>query len=366
MIAMSIIRNVRQKRSFRRRMASWDNRVMRFIKENNVPQISEKEFAPIREYWSKFLPVPIQSYFYAVIKASQIYNKDVESFPVDYHYISESIMYPYMMRKLNPLKYAAVYANKGMYGILFENINRPYEFLRICNGVVLDHHNNILTIENRLHAIANYDGSVIVKPGADSHGGAGVQILKTKDIEELRSVIDMYGANCIVQKLVEQSDSTARFNETSLNTFRILTLLLNGKVTVLARMLRCGAKDSTVDNVSSGGMIIDITGTGKLTRGVSFHQINIEKNSSGIVLRGETIDEISIVCEFAKSLHARIPLCAMVGWDIALDKDNNPVLLESNVMAPDTWVYQMLHGPIFGDRFDEVIDYVFRGKKFFQ
>ena len=175
----------------------------------------------------------------------------------------------------------------------------------------------------------------------------------------MRSIINSYGSDCIVQKAIEQSPVTARFNETSLNTFRITTLLLNGQVSVLTRMMRCGAKGSIVDNVSSGGMIIDVSEDGLLTRGANFHCINFDQTDSGIKIHGERISGFSGIVEFAKELHARIPFCAIVGWDIALDVSGKPVLLESNVMTPDIWVYEMLRGPIFGDRFDEVMDFVF-------
>lgn len=43
---------------------------------------------------------------------------------------------------------------------------------------------------------------------------------------------------------------------------------------------------------------------------------------------------------------------------MALDKDGDPVLIEGNTVYPGISLEQMCSGPIFGNRTDEVIDYL--------
>lgn len=108
-----------------------------------------------------------------------------------------------------------------------------------------------------------------------------------------------------------------------------------------------------------GGVYIGVRPDGSLIRGLDYGHLNIDKTSSGMLINGNIIDDYPRICEFAQKLHMRVPLCALIGWDIALDKNNNPILIECNTKYPGTLFPQMLNGPIFGERFDEVIDFVF-------
>lgn len=50
----------------------------------------------------------------------------------------------------------------------------------------------------------------------------------------------------------------------------------------------------------------------------------------------------------------------MIGLDICLDENNEPVLIEVNLLEPGILYEQLCTGPIFGERTNEVLDYVTR------
>ncbi|MCK7537993.1 MAG: hypothetical protein MZV63_47075 [Marinilabiliales bacterium] len=62
----------------------------------------------------------------------------------------------------------------------------------------------------------------------------------------------------------------ARFNESSLNTVRILTYrsVRNEDVFVLHRLLRAGRRGSVVDNQASGGIACAIDNDGLMALGI--------------------------------------------------------------------------------------------------
>ena len=63
------------------------------------------------------------------------------------------------------------------------------------------------------------------------------------------------------------------------------------------------------------------------------------------------------VMKFVFDLHRRLPYFDLVGWDIALDVNNEPVFIEMNLTAESGFA-QMNGGPLFGKYLDEVMERV--------
>lgn len=106
-------------------------------------------------------------------------------------------------------------------------------------------------------------------------GGRGIRFYRNYDSASLRTILSASGDNFVVQGTVIQSTKTSIFNPTSLNCFRITTLLLNGNFSVLSRCLKTGAKNSKIDNFGvkdEGGIIVGINADGK------FHKYGITKD----------------------------------------------------------------------------------------
>lgn len=268
-------------------------------------------------------------------------------------------MYNYVIRKLNPIEYSLSYANKGVYGMIFSKFKRPSELIHSINGNIFDSNNRLITLEDAITLILDTNRPIVVKASIGTYGGHGVRILQSYDANMLKSVIKDFGRDYVVQSYLEQSPQTARFNPSSLNTFRVDTLLLNGVLTVCGTWLRCGAKGSDVDNVTSGGMASCVLSDGRMTTAISYTTKYIEKSPTGIRFDGAYINHFDRVIDMAKELHRCCPFCAFVGWDIALDKDDEPVFIEMNLSKPDTWPWQLTQGPIFGKRTQEVMDYCY-------
>ena len=331
-----------------------EKKVEKFCLNNHIPLLSNKEYTEIHTFWQPYIHYKVKPYYYSMLAQ---FN---HTYPL-YQGINEAIMYNCIIRKLNPLDSSKILANKGMYATLFKDINRPCELLSNCNGLLLNKENQIVTIDEGIKDLIAYSKPFIIKPTIDSHGGRNVKIMSDYNKDSLITLLNEYKSNYVVQSLVEQSIQTKQFNATSLNTFRVLTLFLNGRISVLSCILRCGGKGSVVDNATSGGMFIGVNkDNGKLTRASSYRQLEIKESPTGLKFSDYQIEHFNRITDFAKKLHTRIPLCALAGWDIALDKNNEPVFIEVNLNKPSVWLMQVCNGPIFGERFKEVLEYCFK------
>ena len=357
-----LLDNIESRRKERQRislMKGFDEKLNQFIINNSIPQLSLEETRKIQDYWEPLLNYKINDQYYRIVNANR---SNHISFPL-YQYISESIMYPNIIRHLNPLDASRVLENKGLYGIYFEKFKRPIEIIKNIRGEFYDTNMHLINKDNALAKIVEYQKPIIIKPIMDTYGGRGIKILHTYTTEELKNTLNEFRQNFVVQEIIKQSEQTKQFNPTSLNTFRIVTLLLNGKLSVLSQAFRCGGKNATVDNAHSGGMFVGINSKGELASATSHHTLTIPYSPTGLKFSDYKIHHFERILNFALALHEFLPSCAFAGWDIALDENDDPVLIEVNLDTPGVWLLQVLNGPIFGDRFEEVIDYVFKRKE---
>ena len=110
-----------------------------------------------------------------------------------------------------------------------------------------------------------------------------------------------------------------------------------------------------VDNETAGGIKADIDlQTGRI-KGSAFGsptEPNMPQTDSGAVLDGYLIPSFPQVLDFVKDLHYRLPYFRIVGWDITVDKDGKPIMIEWN-RQPE--LSQVAHGPAFGEYTEEIL-----------
>ena len=179
------------------------------------------------------------------------------------------------------------------------------------------------------------------------------------DVSEVEKILSQYEGDFVIQGVLEQSEDTKRFNPSSLNTFRISTLLLNGRFSACTSMLRFGTPGNIVDNVGAGGGCVGIRDDGSLMP-YGFNKAGYKiKEWNGILFEGCKIKEFRKVLQTSKDAHSRIPLCAFVGWDLAIDQNGGVNIIEANLDWPGLFFEQLANGrPALGERFNEVLEYV--------
>lgn len=191
-------------------------------------------------------------------------------------------------------------------------------------------------------------------------GGKGVSIILLKEINDFDELL--HGNDIEFEEIVQQNDFLAQFNPDSVNTIRLVTLNINEKCTVLSAFFRMGSKGSFVDNFCSGvGTLVGVNNEGYLNEfGVDKNFNKIYKAPTGLEFKGIQIPNYFQIKQQIIDFHKKIPYANLIGWDITLDINLTPIIIEVNLDSAHLALHQIFNGPIFGDRLSEVKDYIER------
>ena len=276
----------------------------------------------------------------------------------DERFLGHELYLPIIARRLNDYKYTKYYENKNMMDLFKSNAMFPRVILRCVNGEIYDAMMHQYNDKKAQELIEKEYSDMIIKPAVDSANGNHVcKIDKNKKIENLRNE---YGSDWLIQECVKQSGDLASFNISSVNTFRVTSLYLNGLFSVCNIIFRFGNPGSVVDNASSGGNFIGVQNDGTLYDNSFDAALNVKSNHNGIIFRNIKFDFIPHMLKSIEQWHTEsFSLCKFIGWDIAVDEMGNFIVLEINSSQPGIFVEQIATGkPIFMDRTEEVIEYV--------
>lgn len=277
----------------------------------------------------------------------------------DPNYVPSCYFYPFIMRTLNDSDAVTAFSHKGMIPTYLSQLPQPQIVVNSIRGCLFDGAFKLISKKKAIDIIKGINTSLIIKPSTDTSSGKNVKIINENiDHSEIESIINSYNDNFVIQEIVKQSISTKRFNPTSLQTLRINTLLLNNHLSIERTIMRVGGANSIVDNLDAGGFMVDIDPNGQISKyGYSLDGIKHE-SSNGYTLESYSIPNFDKVVKLAQEAHLRFPQCKLIGWDIALDENDNPLILEANLKYPSVVGVQLCGAPFFGNRTDEVIDYV--------
>jgi hypothetical protein len=168
----------------------------------------------------------------------------------------------------------------------------------------------------------------------------------------------------IIQLPVKQHQLLSAINESSVNTFRIFSLLTNEGVKIYTILLRMGRAGAKVDNGSGGGIACGITDEGCLKKyayGLSGEKF-LKHPTSGLVFDGYKLPGVESVKRLVQKAHQMLPHFRLVSWDIAVDENGEAVLVEANLAKGGIEFPQLTNGPLFGNDTPKILDEVF-GKK---
>ncbi len=175
--------------------------------------------------------------------------------------------------------------------------------------------------------------------------------------------MEEYGRDFLIQKRILQHPQYSRFNETSVNTEKIISFLYKGNVHILTSILRVGAPGACTDTASGGrGFTIGIKENGQLNDvGFNIFGEKFYKNAAGELLSSIRLGAHQDICEIIKRAHVALPRFGIISWDFAVDASGEPILIEYNLNYPDVLIYQINNGPLFGELTDEVLHILKRG-----
>lgn len=316
--------------------------------------LTKEEKDKVQALWGQVVPV-------TSFKEFEMFK---HQYGFDERFLTHHIYLPILARLLNDYSYTKMFDDKGLLGYL----GNPSIKLPICYAryIEKDFYTNDMRQISRDEVIklcANQN-ELFIKPSKETSGGKGAELIRLADlsanerISRIEKAINERNRNYVIQECLHQHPTMAQFNESSINTFRITTLLLNGIFSVCSIILRFGRSGMTVDNWGAGGLMVNVNGGGDLSEKAYDIQLNEYTSVNNIVFKDFGIDFIPDILKQIEYEHTNhFALCKFIGWDVAVDKQGEAVVLELNSSQPGVICEQLISGPIFGNRTQEVIDY---------
>lgn len=328
--------------------------------DSNTSKLGDKHVNEIEKYWDKV------SFAYKMDPVwHQMYTGKTGIYSPKY--ISNSLHYYFTEYKLINFDYLRAFTDKNYLGFLFSDIKQPKTIIKCINGIFYNELFQKITRSQAVEAILkNINYGIVIKPSISSWGGRNILFLKgSKSVDEIEKVFKDYGKNFIVQGVLKQHEKLAAIHSESVNTIRIITILLNGEVNVLSACLRMGVGKSQVDNFSQGGIGCGIKADGQLRNiGYDRYGNKVCKHPDGFQFEECVVPNYDKVVDTVKKAALRVPMFGVASWDFAVDEDGIPVLIEYNVGGGGIDIHQFNNGPLYGDKTDEIIDYVFKNYHF--
>lgn len=154
------------------------------------------------------------------------------------------------------------------------------------------------------------------------------------------------------QDFISQHEFFAEFHRDSVATLRLTTVVeRGGQASLRAAYLRLGAGRETHVRSASHLRIPICATTGKLF--AEGYTVNWERIAAhpdtGIPFEGKTIPNFEACVKLALELQAKVPFAGCVGWDMALDTDGRPIVMEWNGAHNDIKFSEATTGPCFTD-----------------
>lgn len=328
--------------------------VVREFSSDKFLQLSESEKSQVAKLWGQLMP----------INSFKEYEMFKKQYTFDPRFLTHNVYLPIVAHLLNDYNYTKIFEDKGLLGFLTSSkLKFPNCFIRRINADYYTNEMKQISFDEAIEICVKYD-KIFIKPSKDTSGGNGSELVDFHNLtleqrrKQMAEIVNHRTADFVAQECIKQSGVMAQFNESSINTLRITTLLLHGKFSVCSIILRMGRNESKVDNWGAGGIACRVNEDGTVAPyGADIHLNRYDSN--GIcTFKDKTIPNMASILKAIEQSHRRdFAICKFIGWDVAIDENEDPVILELNSSQPGVIVEQIFTGPIFGDRTQEVIDY---------
>lgn len=317
-------------------------------------KLTKSQIKEIKQYWSKYtkdFDINFHKYY---INRTGIF---------DVRFIPDDIYINYIDTYFNNREIESGSSDKNYLDTRLAGFKMPETYIHKINGIYLDKNYEIVGKEQAINILKGKD--FIAKPSMLSFGGQNISFFKDASEKEIKDYIENTDLdNIIFQERIIQNDATAYLHEKSLNTLRIMTLIIDNKVITLKPIIRVVTGDERVGREGVGELFIGVKDDGSLTDyGFDIFGNRINKELDGKEFSKVKIPEIKEAEELCKKAAQRFPHFRLISWDIAINKDSEPVIIEANLNMGNADIVQPVWGPIFGEYTDMVLEEVFKNNK---
>lgn len=271
----------------------------------------------------KKVPLYCHEYFYS---RTGVFSKD---------YIPKDFYNMELLYRANVYKFQEAYDDKNICDIIFAGENVVHTILKNMNGYYY-FEGKAVSEEEAISLCQNMD-RVIIKPAMEMQGN-GVRLLTVTNgktnVNDLSigELFKQYKQNFLIQECVKQHKDLAALNPTSVNTMRILSYRSGMEVLIIYSVIRIGRKGQVIDNQCAGGISTAISKDGKLSKEAfgGYSEDNITVTDTGVTLDGYQLPSYDKAIAMVKRLHTKLPYFNIIGWDVSIEENGEPILIEYN------------------------------------
>lgn len=300
--------------------------------------VMKREMKALKKYWGCY---PFQYIRYGLYKKSC--NKSLDEMK-DYvpNYFAYYLFFPKFFKD-----YGIITEDKELTYRLLESyqVNQPVLLLQYKNGEFYGRNKEFIN-DAQIEEIINASKAekLFLKP-TQGLGGKGIVVFNKKDkyldkagqsisAEYIRNAIGK-DEDYILQEGLKQHDELNSIYPNSVNTFRVMTNLENGKTKILFAMLRMGQGGNQLDNASQQGLVCKInpktgafddlgyTGLGKTLE---------QHPDTKFIFKDYAFPHWQKVRDFVINTAQKVDSIKFIGWDIAYTADG-PAVIEMNAGA---------------------------------
>lgn len=279
----------------------------------------------------------------------------------------------------NDFYYCSIYEDKNLNDILFnnriKNVRTPRTYFSCASGICYDGNNCLISKEDLTKKLSGI-GEAVIKPATNSCSGKNIKIvnfingINVKDGEKVENVLKCYGKDFIIQEKVKAHNDLKTIYPNSINTFRVITYILNNEIKTAPVVLRIGSGGGEVDNIHAGGIAVVVDNDGEIKTcayklGYGDMVKKYEKHpDTGVQFAGYKIPLVKEIVKAAKELHKFIKHVGLISWDLTLNDDGEVVVIEANYQNHSVWFPQIIFGqPIFGQDTARILQSLGKSKK---
>lgn len=293
-----------------------------FVTIKKISRRSNKSFIRI------FIDIILCSFKYGsgYMDYFQFYFEDLNDYQRS-TYINRSVNNNYF-KLLNNKEYFHLFQNKHEFLNKFhEYIKRDYIYLNECT-----YQDYLEFVHKHQIFMAKPDGGLC---------GKGIELIDTKD-KDLKELYDSFINNnqLLLEERIDQNKEIASIYPLAINTIRVVTININGKVSVPFVAIRIGDGGKVVDNFNNGGMFTVIDEDGIIRKPAINKENEVFYNHpyTKTKIVGFKIPMYEEIIEQCKKMALIVPEIGYTGWDMTVSSKGVDVV-EANQL-PGYDIYQ--------------------------
>lgn len=273
-------------------------------------------------------------------------------------YIPGDIFVNHIEPRLNNVAFTKALHDKNYYDLLFYDLPKSETIIRVVNGKLYDKNYKTILKTNAFNTLEKNENKLLIKPTIFTGGGKGIQVFKIEekaDLLEAISQLMLTKGSFIVQEWINQHPILASLYSKSVNTLKIITLRRKDKIVYLMTRVNVGQGDTQTDKK---GYFVGVDQNGGLKNFAVKRSIftkHSEHEDSKVKFETITIPAYKEAVELCKLAHQRLFHFDMVSWDIAINMEAKPILIEFNVKSQGIEDMQLVGGPLFGKHTMDVL-----------